>query len=395
MPAFSVSNARSGRSWSGMLTLWAIRPVSNSMIDGNPTPTATACSSRRSSISPSSWATSASASETSVLTRSRVVSLPSWSVADAILVPPTSRPMNWPSINGHARARSPEWPLERARRRLVEEDEQRAVLRAHAGGRRLGVRAVAEAERDRLRLVLACDENVDLARPVEHGKGQRHPRNLGIHAGDRNGRGEARGLLELRLAREQRGDVAVGAHPEEDEVEARPRPEVLAQQRVVGAGRGLEAELALDAHHARWPREPREQRAVGHAEVRVLVVGRDAALVGEPHGRAAPVRVALRGEGVGAARRRAAGEDEVAALLRDRAEPLLDRGPGILDDRDLPHPRAQPTRPSRARRRARACRSGRAAAPGARLRRGCRPRRARRRARSTPAPSRRAPAVRP
>src|SRR3954452_6140611 len=394
MPAFSVSNARSGRSWSGMLTLWAIRPVSNSMIDGNPTPTATACSSRRSSISPSSWATSASASETSVLTRSRVVSLPSWSVADAILVPPTSRPMNWPSINGHARARSPEWPLERARRRLVEEDEQRPVLRAHAGGRRLGVRAVAEAERDRLRLVLARDENIALARPVEDGEGQRHPRHLGIEAGDRNGRGEARGLLELRFAREQRGDVAVGAHPEEDEVEARPRPEVLAQQRVVRAGRGLEAELALDAHHARWPREPREQRAVGHAEVRVLVVGRDAALVGEPHGRAAPVRVALGRHRVGLARRRAAREDEVAAPLGDGGEPFGDRGPGILDDRDLPHARVQTTRPSPARRRAPACRWGRAAAPAAHPRRGCPPPRAPRRARPRRARSRPASAAR-
>src|SRR3954462_11561565 len=147
------------------------------MIDGSPTPTATACSSRRSSISPSSWATSASPSETSVLTRSRVMSLPSWSVADAILVPPTSRPMNWPSINHHAQGHSPsggrlrEGPLERARRRLVEEKGQGHAPRGPAGGRVRGARAVGEAERDRLRLGLARDENVDLARPVEDGEG--------------------------------------------------------------------------------------------------------------------------------------------------------------------------------------------------------------------------------
>ncbi len=81
-----------------MFTLCAIRPVSNSMIEGNPTPAATVSSLRRLPISSTSWATSASESDTSVLISSCVVSLPSCSVAEAILVPPTSRPMNWPSI---------------------------------------------------------------------------------------------------------------------------------------------------------------------------------------------------------------------------------------------------------------------------------------------------------
>ena len=51
MPALSESSSRSGRSASGMLTLWAMRPVSNSMIDGSPTPTATVASVRRCPIS--------------------------------------------------------------------------------------------------------------------------------------------------------------------------------------------------------------------------------------------------------------------------------------------------------------------------------------------------------
>ena len=232
-----------------MLTLWAMRPVANSMIEGSPTPAATVSSVRRWPISSTSWATSASASDTSVLISSRVVSLPSWSVADAILVPPTSSPMNWPSI------------YKQRRRGLVDEDEDRAVLRAHARGGRVGVGRVAERARDRLRLVGARDEEVDHAGAVEDGQRERHARHLRLHARERHADDEAAGLLELRLAREQRGDVRVGPHPEQHEVEARVVAEVLAHQRLVGARGRLVPELALDAHDARGLREAREQRA--------------------------------------------------------------------------------------------------------------------------------------
>ena len=66
-------------------------------------------------------------------------------------------------------------------------------------------------------------------------------------------------------------------------------------------------------------------------------VGRDHPLVGEPHGGAAPVAVLRGGAGVGAARRRAAGDHDVATALRRLGEPVGHRGPGVLEHRDLPH----------------------------------------------------------
>ena len=93
------------------------------------------------------------------------------------------------------------------------------------------------------------------------------PRHLRLHARERHADDEALRLLELRLAGEQRGGVDVRAHPEQQEVEARVVAEVLAHQRLVGAGRRVVAQLALHAHDARRVREAREQRAVGHPEV--------------------------------------------------------------------------------------------------------------------------------
>src|SRR3954454_14464524 len=214
-----------------MLTLWAMRPVSNSMMDGRPTPTATVSSLRRCEISSTICPTSLSESETSVLTSSCVSSLPSSRVAEAIFVPPTSRPMNAPftrgSSGGSTRAwsgcrrmpgkeagrvhwRSPcpsreakpvtsearqgsqapaapvqvrggpqEGPLELRRRGLVEEDEQRAGGRAHATSGGAGVGRLGEPAPDRLGLVGAGDEEGDLAAVVEDGEGQRRPRHLG------------------------------------------------------------------------------------------------------------------------------------------------------------------------------------------------------------------------
>src|SRR4051812_3937536 len=268
-----------------MLTLWAIRPVSNSMIEGNPTPAATVSSVRRCAISSTSCATSASESDTSVLISSRVSSLPSWSVAEAIFVPPTSSPMYRPftggSSDGSARARagrrrmpgkdagrvpgrSPcpdrgrrqapaapvrvrgdpsEGPLEAARRGLVEEDAQRSLGRAHAPGRRLGVRRLGERAGDGGGLVGTGDEEVDVAGGVEDGEGERHAWDLRLHPRDRDGDREAPDLVELRLAGEQRGGVAVGAHAQQHEVEARVRAQLLAQRRLVSAGGGVGAEL--------------------------------------------------------------------------------------------------------------------------------------------------------
>src|SRR3954468_3218122 len=110
-----------------MLTLWAIRPVSNSMIEGNPTPAATVSSVRRCAISSTSCATSASESDTSVLISSRVSSLPSWSVAEAIFVPPTSSPMNRPFTGGSSGGSARAWA---APRRMPGEDAGRVQWRS-------------------------------------------------------------------------------------------------------------------------------------------------------------------------------------------------------------------------------------------------------------------------
>src|SRR5439155_5963407 len=74
----------------------------------------------------------------------------------------------------------------------------------------------------------------------------------------------------------------------------------------------------------RLGREAVQERLAGQPEVRQLVVGRDATLVSPPQRGGAPVRLALRRELVGAARRIAAGEDDRRARARCRDQFLRD-----------------------------------------------------------------------
>ena len=79
-------------------------------------------------------------------------------------------------------------------------------------------------------------------------------------------------------------------------------------------------------------------RDIGHPEVGVGVVGRHAPLVGEPHGRPAPVAVVAGCDLKRALRRGPARERDLAPRLGHRHEPVGDHGGGVLDDADLPHP---------------------------------------------------------
>src|SRR5439155_1232094 len=100
----------------------------------------------------------------------------------------------------------------------------------------------------------------------------------------------------------ERGDVAVGAEAEQEQVGlgAVELPVVL-----VRGVRGRE--LAADpVHSAGLALEPVEERALREPVVRALVAGRDAALVAPPELDAAPVAPELRGLLVRPADRRAA-----------------------------------------------------------------------------------------
>ena len=93
----SDSSSRSGRSASGTLTEYRIRPVANSTTLGTPMPTARESGPRTASMASTSWSSSASASEVSVLTTCGSPGSPRSTAAAATLVPPTSTPMNWPA----------------------------------------------------------------------------------------------------------------------------------------------------------------------------------------------------------------------------------------------------------------------------------------------------------
>jgi hypothetical protein len=77
-----------------MLTLARILPVANSMIDGMPIPTARTCAVIEPSMATAICSTSASCEACSVETMRDSASSPPSSTATAILVPPTSTPMN-------------------------------------------------------------------------------------------------------------------------------------------------------------------------------------------------------------------------------------------------------------------------------------------------------------
>jgi hypothetical protein len=119
-------------------------------------------------------------------------------------------------------------------------------------------------------------------------------------------------FLERRIVGKERGRVSVGPDSEQREVESDPT-----ELRVVELGRLLRRQLSADpVLRARAALEPVEQPFPDEAIVRALIVGLDAALVGEPDLRAAPVGLERRGELVGRPGRRAAGEGDVLAPLR-------------------------------------------------------------------------------
>ena len=245
--------------------------------------------------------TSASESDTSVLTSSWVVELAVLERRGGDLRAPDVEADELPSIHSCAAAASS---------RKTNSEPGR---RAHARGGRLGVRRVAERARDRVGLVGAGDEEVDLARAVEHREASA---SRAAPAAPCPRAGRARRSARAPRARACRGTATRCG---------RPGP------RRAGSGRSAGPSPCARAPAPRRRRPPRRRRArpacarrrgglesressarVRHPEVRVRVVGRDAALVGEPDRRVAPVGVVLGGDRVGAARRRAAGRGRCA-----------------------------------------------------------------------------------
>src|SRR5215212_9563599 len=142
--------------------------------------------------------------------------------------------------------------------------------------------------------------------------------------------------------------MAVGAHAEQQQLELR-----VAELAHVLLGRGFLAELALDSVHGSWTAvELVEERTLRQRVVRVLVVGRHAALVAPPHLDLAPVGLALRRLLVGLLGRLATGQDDVAAFARSSREALADnRGElaFVLDDDELDVRHCSPAASSRLR----------------------------------------------
>src|SRR6266542_675792 len=196
------------------------------------------------------------------------------------------------------------------------------------------VRRPGERSLDRLGLRLARDDEDDLRGRAENGHRHRHPSDERLEL--RLGRDRASvTLLERRLAREERGDVAV--RPETEQYEAELDP---AEVGVVLLGCGLRAELPSDPLDlTRLRGQVVEQVLAREPVVRAGVPGRDAALVSPPEGGRAPVRPALRGQLVGTPRRLAAGERDRRPRARrfhqrvrnDRGDFLLVLGLNELD----------------------------------------------------------------
>jgi hypothetical protein len=136
--------------------------------------------------------------------------------------------------------------------------------------------------------------------------------------------------------------VHVGAEPEQDQVEpGLGVAELLAQRLLVSLPSLERAALPLHPPHLRRvgaDTEPAQQRPAHHPEVRVLVVGRDAALVAEPECRVGPVGVELGGLFVRAPRRGASSKRDVAACVGRSGEPLCGLGRGIVEDDHVPPP---------------------------------------------------------
>ena len=158
--------------------------------------------------------------------------------------------------------------------------------RPRAAPRRGGAGSPAPPRRSRRRsraltasaLSAPVDEQDDPLGGEQRRQGHRHALDERLEPG-----GPARraggALGELRRAREERGDVAVGPEPEQEQVERR-RP-ASARSYSAAASTGVRARRGSGAAPGSR-REPVEERPPGEAVVRALVVGRDAALVAPP-----------------------------------------------------------------------------------------------------------------
>ena len=190
--------------------------------------------------------------------------LPSSSVADAIFVPPTSRPMKWPFL-----AASPPRPR-RGRRTAIRG-------RATRAGGRVGVGRLAERARDGVCALSAPATRKSTSRArVEHREASA---SRAAPAAPCPRSGPARRSAASPRARACRGTATrcgVGAHARAGSGRSAGRAEVLAQQRLVGARRGVGPSSPSMRTTAAGSERRRAAAPRGHPEVRVRVVGRDA-----------------------------------------------------------------------------------------------------------------------
>src|SRR3954454_21070564 len=218
----------------------------------------------------------------------------------------------------------------------IQDCNDAALGRPYEARRRIPARLRREDARDSLGLRLAGHNEDDLACAPQRGQAQRHAVDERLQP--RLGREHALQLGERRRVGKERRDVAVRAETEQQQVELR-----VAELALIRRGGLLLAELAGDpVHGARPALESVEQRALGHAVIRFLVVGRHAAFVSPPELHLAPVVGALRRLLVRLLWCLAAGEDDVFPVARGLCHPLADDGGYLLlvvedDELDVAH----------------------------------------------------------
>ena len=260
---------------------------------------------------------------------------------------PSSVP-SWMSADGHLRAADVDAEQLRGHRRAAV-----SSLAAAAGSSRIGecagrgrhearrcrrIGLAAERAGDRVRLVLAGDQEDDLLRGVDCGKRHRDARHPRIHPRLGHIHHQAFLLVDRGHAGEERGGVRVGSQPEQDEIEGRRLAERLDESLLVEVRGTPRVLLAGHALHARPARQAVQQRRGDHPVVGVGMVGRDTTLVAEPERRPAPVAADLGGLLVRAARGAASGQGDVRARAGGIGEQCGGAPGGIVRDDDLaPH----------------------------------------------------------